>query len=225
MQFANDTYLAAFGERSVVLDLLRDRYVGLNRRLTGIALAVASARADRADASAAAALETLVREGVVSADSQQGEYVARLPPPQPPTDTYWPSRRFGLGLNRVPRQCISALWSLAAVKHSLERRKFVDTIGWLRRRHSHSGRPRSSISAEELIDAFYAARPWFPVKPICRLDAPALCLHLWRHGYNASLVFGVRIDPFAAHCWAQLDNSALQEPADRLQQFTAIMSA
>ncbi|MHA3790518.1 lasso peptide biosynthesis B2 protein [Sphingomonas sp. YL-JM2C] len=226
MQLSDNTYLAAIGDRSIVLDLQRDRYVGLNQRLTQLALEVGSAftaKSSGADTSSHA-LDTLVREGVIAAESRRNDRADTTAVPDIPSDTRWPSRRFGLGLDRAPRLSASALWALTAVKHSLERRKFVDTIAWLRARHSRAAGTGPIVPEEDLIDAYFAARPWFPVKPICRLDAPALCVHLWRYGHDPFLVFGVRMHPFAAHCWAQSGVSALLEPADRLQQYTPIMS-
>lgn len=58
-------------------------------------------------------------------------------------------------------------------------------------------------SEQAALDEFFAARPWFPQKPICRLDALALCLHMRRRGHPVDLVFGVKLEKFAAHCWVR----------------------
>lgn len=226
MQLAHESFIAALGERSIVLDLRRDRYFGLGARLTKLALATASAtRSDlRSFGELQPLLDTLAAEGVIpEARAAENENSTPNDTP-PPSVTIWPTDRFGVGLDKAPGYSISALWALSLVKLSLERRSFVDTIGWLRRRHlaAHSRTPMATVS--DLIDAYYAARPWFPIKPICRLDAPALCIHLWSHGHDPKLVFGVRGDPFMAHCWAQFGESSISEPADRLHQFTPIMS-
>ncbi len=225
MQLAIDTFIAPLGDKSVVLDLRRDRYFALNRRLSKIALEVASGRT-KPDAAGAIAesVATLVAQGVLSEGVVGESCFDNSNEMAPLIDTYWPSNRFGVGLDHVPRLSLSALWAVAQVERSLRKRAFVDTVAWLRARHSKVASPVRRIEADKLIDAYHAARPWFPAKPICRLDAPAICIFLWAHGHNPFLVFGVRADPFRAHCWVQIDGQAILEPYDRLQQFTPIMS-
>lgn len=140
-----------------------------------------------------------------------------------PTSTRWPTNRYGLGLGHSVPLTVSALRSLADVQRSLRRRSVQQTIEYLRglKRRSRSKLVRPDV--QHLLDSYFAARPWFPAKPICRLDAPALCLHIWRNGGHANFVFGVRLEPFAAHCWAQSDGSSLNEPHDNLEQYTQIM--
>jgi hypothetical protein len=38
-------------------------------------------------------------------------------------------------------------------------------------------------------------------------------------------VFGVRLDPFAAHCWLQTDRLLLTDAADALGVFTPVLCA
>lgn len=225
MQLANDTFIAPLGDRSVVLDLRRDRYFALNRRLSEIALEVASRRKKlESGAALEHSLSTLVARGVLVHGAVEEHYFGNSVELDSPISTYWPSSRFGVGFDRVPRLSLSTLWALFLVERSLRTRTFVDTIAWLRALHTRVERPARTFEANELIDSYHAARPWFPAKPICRLDAPAICLFLWAHGHNPFLVFGVRADPFRAHCWVQIGGQAIMEPYDRLQQFTPIMT-
>jgi hypothetical protein len=122
-----------------------------------------------------------------------------------------------------PRLAIAALATLADVAIGLRTRAFTSLIAGLRARKARRpAQPRASV--QELLDAFCAARPLFPIRPICRLDAPAICALLWRHGHDAELVFGVRLNPFAAHCWARAHSAIVNEPHDALRQYTPIMT-
>jgi hypothetical protein len=84
-------------------------------------------------------------------------------------------------------------------------------------------RSRRSAAPEQLLASFEGCRPLFPIAPICRLDAPALTLFLRRHGHRARLVFGARLEPFAAHCWTELDGAVVNEPVERVAAFTPIL--
>lgn len=44
-----------------------------------------------------------------------------------------------------------------------------------------------------------------------------------RRGYHASLVIGVRINPFSAHCWPQYGDVVLNDRMDRAVQFQPIL--
>lgn len=76
---------------------------------------------------------------------------------------------------------------------------------------------------EDLLASFMAARPFFGRARVCRIDAPALCLLVRAYGYPARLVIGARLEPFGAHCWAQIGQTALNEPYEYIGQFTPIV--
>jgi hypothetical protein len=53
-------------------------------------------------------------------------------------------------------------------------------------------------------------------------DSLALIACLWRRGLPADLYFGVRIAPFAAHCWVQSGDCLLSDPFDIVREFTPV---
>jgi len=61
-----------------------------------------------------------------------------------------------------------------------------------------------------------------PAQPI---DAIALDDILLRRGLAATLVFGVRLTPFAAHCWLQTAETILTGTAAEARNFTPILVA
>lgn len=224
MQIARDTFFAALGEKSIVLDLRRDRYIGLGPTLTKQILEyIDRRRKSSLDPSRSRELlANLVKWGVLSENSFEPDFIRAEEPLSVQESSLWPTRKYGIGF-RIPLLAVSALRSLNAANRSLDSREFVHTIAWLRATKASLQRRHRTHERQDLLDAFYAAHPWFHVAPICRLDAPALCLFLWKHGHEAELVFGVRLAPFQAHCWVQAGSVAFGEAADRLRQFTPIM--
>ncbi len=82
----------------------------------------------------------------------------------------------------------------------------------------------SSEAALASVATLYAACRWaIPVEPRCLIDALALDDILTRRGLAATLVFGVRLRPFAAHCWLQTPSAILTGTAAEAGNFTPIM--
>lgn len=216
MYFAPNIYLAAVDERGVVLDLDRDRYFGLSPALTRAALLL-TGRTEKAPHETGPLQEAqakLVAQGILSEGGVAGPTVEIAPA----AASCWPS------LGRPPLSMqLSALRALSEVAWSLRRRPFRRTVAWLQQEKQRATLDPAR-SPQDLIDAFGAARPWFPTKPICRLDAAALCLHLWRNRCDADLIFGVRLDRFGAHCWTQHGETVVNDAHESVLQYTTIMS-
>lgn len=223
MDIAGEGFIARLGDRSVVLDLARDKYLLLGKRLTEIAL-------NRVHANTTEEIAVGRRHSRAAArpplENSKLELPAELMLTQTvpiSSDTLWPTRNAGLGLGTAAYHSALALKCLHDVQNQLRRRSFQQTIKFMRDARTRSLGKAPASAVQELLDSFYAARPWFWVAPICRLDALALALLFWRYGHDANLVFGVRLEPFRAHCWVQVSQSALNEPHQRLLQYTHIM--
>lgn len=63
---------------------------------------------------------------------------------------------------------------------------------------------------------------YYPAKRQCVPDSLALMRCLWKRGHDADLYFGVRLDPFAAHCWVQAGAFLLTDPVDSIAEFTPV---
>jgi hypothetical protein len=74
----------------------------------------------------------------------------------------------------------------------------------------------------EKATLFLAARRLAPIAPNCLLDSLALLDWLGAVAEGCSLVFGVKLDPFAAHCWVQNDNLILNDRAEFVSLFTPV---
>lgn len=71
--------------------------------------------------------------------------------------------------------------------------------------------------------AFHRSRSRLPFGWICLRDSLVLHAMLARAGFPASLVIGVRLDPFAAHCWVQSEAVLLSDRCDTVAGFTPIL--
>jgi hypothetical protein len=78
--------------------------------------------------------------------------------------------------------------------------------------------------ARTLTRCFQLTRPWYPRDYLCLFDSLALTLFLRRYNIRTHWIFGVREDPFAAHCWVQFAGVVLNEHLDRAHLYTPIMA-
>ena len=101
---------------------------------------------------------------------------------------------------------------LATIVRRLERRA---------RRRSPSTQAASRRIAQ-LTSAFAAVSAFLPAEDRCLVRALALHALCCRHGIRPSLVFGVRMNPFRAHCWAQLGGKVLIGDFEQVRLFTPI---
>lgn len=74
------------------------------------------------------------------------------------------------------------------------------------------------------LAGFRAARRLVPLAPNCLTDSFALSAFLAARGIRSDLVFGVKLDPFAAHCWLQNGEAILNDAADTVSDFTPILA-
>lgn len=87
---------------------------------------------------------------------------------------------------------------------------------------------RSGVHAHgeraELVAAFSLLRPFYFRQYRCLFDSLALIEFLARFGHFPSWVFGVKTDPFGAHCWVQDGKHVLNDDFERVRIFTPIMA-
>jgi hypothetical protein len=88
----------------------------------------------------------------------------------------------------------------------------------LRQFGEHSTSPAAAVTAMR----FLQARRLLPFAPNCLRDSLALMEFMAKAGSQATLVFGVKLDPFAAHCWVQSGDMLLNDILDRVERFTPV---
>jgi hypothetical protein len=109
--------------------------------------------------------------------------------------------------------------TLALMRWRLRRRGLEGAVNRVRRDRPPEG---TSASAAQ-VARFRAARRLVPVTPNCLTDSLALAAFLSRRAVAWKLVFGVKLDPFAAHCWLQNDDAVLNDAEDSVATFIPIM--
>ena len=160
-----------------------------------------------------------------------------------------PELRDALGTDGDPRSVVFARCelprhSLLAETNARERPRFNDALSLARILHrtsqSLARRPIATILAdlagaddgcaeqlqlEQLVGRarrFLAARPLVPFSANCLLDSLALLRWLGSVGRGALLVFGVKLDPFAAHCWIQSGELLLNDLVENIERFRPV---
>jgi len=133
------------------------------------------------------------------------------------------------GRTRVVPLRRSITFLTAAVRAHLQLRwltieRTVQRIRQLKDRQAIGiGMARSGIGLEDSLAEFDALRPMFPRNYLCTFDSLALFHYLAAHGILADWVFGVRTDPFFAHCWLQKEDTVLNDTVERVSTFDPIM--
>ena len=83
---------------------------------------------------------------------------------------------------------------------------------------------RIEASARRLAGAFAFSAFLLGATDRCLVRGVAATWACRRRRLPAALVFGVRIDPFAAHCWVQLGEQVLVGDFDQVRLFTPILT-
>jgi hypothetical protein len=115
--------------------------------------------------------------------------------------------------------------SLARATRALKHRPLQEILDRLsaRRAALASTKDHPTQDRGDLVRAFLAARRLAPIAPRCLPDSLALLDQLARRGLGADLVFGVKLNPFSAHCWLQADDIVLNDAVDHVTLHTPIL--
>jgi hypothetical protein len=71
---------------------------------------------------------------------------------------------------------------------------------------------------------FLKMRPYFPKDYLCLYDSLALIEYLALHDLYPSWTFGVKLEPWHAHCWVQEGPFVFNEEPAESEDYTAIMA-
>jgi hypothetical protein len=76
----------------------------------------------------------------------------------------------------------------------------------------------------ELFEVFTTLRPYYPRPYLCIFDSLALIHFMAQFDVFPCWVYGVKLEPFGAHCWVQVGNLVVNDMVDHVRQYTPIMS-
>lgn len=211
-ELASGTGYCEVGGELVFLDLVRDRYFALRG-----ADREAFERLRSGQPNDSAAMTRLVDTGFLA----RSDGAARLSAAAievPPRD---------LSALDYARFSLSSAFRAGAALHwagrAMRPDRIAGTIETLRSAKARIGVAGADGPASEVALRFAACRWAVPVTPRCLIDALALDHILIARGLAASMVFGVQLDPFRAHCWLQTPERVLTGTAAEARAFTPIL--
>lgn len=204
------------GGRTVFLDVSRDRYLALDP--------AAQAAFDRARQS----LHPPARE-----DSDTGRLLATKLftladawRPIAPVDVEIPGRELSAS-NSSPRfrfLDVPEIWLLLSrARRELKSHPLERVLAALKRDRLEVTAPVCAADTAGLASRFHKARALVPIRPSCLQDSIALGIWLARRSACPTIVFGVKLDPFAAHCWVQTEAAILNDAPDTVAQFAPVL--
>lgn len=223
LRLNDDVHLCETGGAYVVLDLAADRYVavtGESASALRTLLADGVSDQDPEESRTPGALGALVDAGLLVRGADRGRPLAMsnvLAPDMPLLDGA-PVAHGRIAAGQAWRFLASA----HAARRRLRLRPIRDTVESVRR---HPPDPALDLPlARELTAAFLRLRPLFPMDRRCLFESLALLEFLGRYGLRPHWVFGVRLDPWRAHCWVQHGRRLFNDEVDEVAQYTPIMA-
>jgi hypothetical protein len=133
-------------------------------------------------------------------------------------------------LNR-PDATWGHFWSLfrayLAAKWSLKSRPIKEVVEAVRARKAHAAAPGKTLDVSRvrtLVAAFLLLRPiLYTAQNACLLDSLTLVRFLALYGVFPDWVFGVKTEPFHAHCWVQQGGHVFNDSPDFVGEFAPIL--
>jgi len=206
-----DVHAAAVGEDLVLLDVAADRYLCL--RSVSVSASLSPGRESLAVADSDL-LAQLRDAGLLATDRPCSPRLAPLPaaarsaiPAEIP-----PPRRGEVG---------AAARAMADLLVRYRGRSFADILA--AGSTPRSAPPAFTADLAAAVLRFHAWAPYAPVPTKCLLRSFMLLRVLRRQGLDAFWVFGVRTWPFHAHCWLQVEDVVLDDPAERIWAYSPIL--
>ena len=117
-------------------------------------------------------------------------------------------------------RAVGAQW-LARMR--LRRCDFSKVISHERSRQPSSRNRKCEEDLARLYGAFLKIAVWFGDTDQCLARSLAFRMLAFRLGHSPSLVLGVKLDPFVAHCWVQTGSRVENDTLDRVRIFTPIL--
>lgn len=204
-------YCEASGEL-VFLDLTRDKYLALRGQDRAAFMRLRAGEPNDRDA-----MSRLVATGFVArCDGESRLEPAKIIIPHQDLASH-EDGTFTLSMSL--RAARALRWARRAMRPNV----IAATIG-----KSAQAKQRLGVAGDEdtVVDVAqrYAACRWLiPVPTRCLIDALALDHILLSRRVAATLVFGVRLEPFAAHCWLQSPETVLTGTSAEARNYTPIL--
>jgi len=213
MHLAPHIAVADFGDRAVILDIWSDRYrlVGA-RKAAALAAIIGDQPIDDQEA-----LEAIRLEGMLGRTDERPDCRPSLPQPVRSALEMASADAAAFSIMSVARATLEASVRLKATS-------LRSVLAWAQRHRRRAG--TGAASGETIIalaQSFDRLRTRIPLERICLRDSLALHTLLRGRGADCALVFGVRLDPFGAHCWVQAGEIILSDTLGAVRQMRTIL--
>jgi hypothetical protein len=227
-------FVCMTGRYYVFLDLVRDAYLSIPREdLDELAPWIDEWPLDprrklpvktRSSEAATALAAELMAAGVLCAGPFEPRAAARIAPPAVSDlasipQSLHPVRGPCHAFANIGASLLSANLSLRFIPIYL----IVNAIGRRKRTLPMIDRTQRD-RATHFTRVFLNYRPMFPWNYRCIFDSLALIRFLSRFNVHPDWVFGVRDDPFNAHCWVQAGTQVLNDDLEHVRNYTPIMT-
>lgn len=216
----NHVHFCYRGDAVVFLDLERDDYMFVGAEGASALRGLSSLDPSLMTAEQRAALNELLEGGLLTTDRTAGRPVAPTVSAlatTPLLDDEPPQVRVTL---RHVWNFFSACTLAAARLRWGHLHRTIDRVQ--RRKAQHA--PTVDIDrSRELVAVFRRLRSLFPRRYLCLYDSLALMEFLAHYGVYPSWIFGVRLEPWAAHCWVQEAGYIFNEDIEEAAGYTPVM--
>ncbi len=230
---SQDVHMCLADDQVVILDLMRDRYLSLDsdasimlRPYLDLLAGREGLPEDRDEPRLREVLAKLSADGLVCTS----------PLPSMAVETHRPGRRAEnaitprppSGQNLCAHYALHYIWSVVRARVALRTCSLHRIVVSERiKRSAQPGAPREFDADEtaRLCSIYCRLRVIATDRGQCLFDTLALKLFLGNYGIFPDWIFGVRLNPFGAHCWLQHGNTVVNDSIDSVRPFTPIMTA
>ena len=203
--------------RCIFLDVPSDRYFALAEDAEASFLKLVEGRAlTKSD------LEVLSRLGgtgpLTIVDGEQSALATRNAPPA-----------VGSLLDHLPgrsgvSETVRALWHLRSAERSLRRLGLAGALTKVAARKQNAPGGVSQGRVEAVAAGFRAASAFSTKLDQCLPRSLAVAARLLAIGGKPDLIIGVKLQPFQAHCWVQIEGQLVNEWQEVASAFTPILA-
>jgi hypothetical protein len=221
----------------VFLDLRSDQYLCLGRKHTDAMKVLLNGDQSvdirsteirlhgTGDFDGSATIQALLKKGLLVENDAYGKPPIRARITAPSTSTmegiHKPRPRIGLA------HVLNFFAAAATASKNLRWESIERTVRTVENRKSTHTTAAASLDIDaisDLFEIFHTLRPYYPRKYLCLFDSLALLHFLARYGVFPQWVYGVKVEPFAAHCWVQAGDAVVNDIIDNVRDYTPIMS-
>lgn len=230
---SRDAHICLVDGIFIFLDVKSDRYSCLERRhtqpfarLIGLEVPALPDEPTASPAEMNALIADLQSHGLITLDPASGKPAELIPKPAELKELY------GYAVDEAPPiravDVLRFFKALIIVKTMLRFASFERNIARVRKRKERNARRRETdpASIAEKIEVYKILKPLFvTVRDQCVFNSFFLIEFLASYRIYPSWHFGVRLNPFYAHCWVQEGDTVYDDFADTVGQNYPIMKA